>query len=66
MRPTVQYVRVDHIIFLDSVPVGVTLTPNMVENALLLKRQSRCGRYKEYTMEKHGFQERVIPKDEFT
>ena len=37
MRPTVQYVCVDHIIVLDSVPVGVRLKLHSVANALARK-----------------------------
>ena len=37
MRPAVQYVRVDHIIVLDSVPVGVRLKLRSVANALARK-----------------------------
>jgi hypothetical protein len=37
MRPTLQYVRVDHIIVLDSVPVSVRLKLHSVANALARK-----------------------------
>jgi len=37
MRPPVQYVRVDYVIVLDSVPVGVRLKLRSVSNALARK-----------------------------
>jgi len=37
VRPPVQYVRVDHVIVLDSVPVGIRLKLHSVANALAQK-----------------------------
>jgi hypothetical protein len=37
VRPPVQYVRVDHVIVLDSVPVGIRLKLRSVANALARK-----------------------------